>query len=279
MHQLNLKPKKNVYAVIGNPIAHSLSPLIHELFAEQTGILLYYEKIEVSSSRFEDSVKDFFNQGGMGLNITLPFKERAYAMAQVKSTRCQRVGAANTLWMKNGVLHADTTDGVGLLRDLSRHIHLTNKTLVLFGAGGAARGVIDAILQKNPAQLILSNRTIEKAQALQQIFPSILIRRFEELTEVYDILINATSASLDDKHLPLPKKILVNHPFCYDLAYARDGLTPFVQWAQSQGACAIDGIGMLIEQAAESFYIWHGVMPDTSAISLAYTARGYNLKF
>lgn len=253
---------------MGNPIAHSLSPEIHELFAEQTGILLCYEKIEVSASRFEDSVMDFFNQGGMGLNITLPFKERAYAMAQVKSTRCQQAGAANTLWMKNGVLHADTTDGVGLLRDLGRHTHLTNKTIVLLGAGGAARGVIGALLQENPAQLILSNRSIEKAQALQQIYPSITIRRFEELTESYDILINATSASLEDKHLPLPKTILVNHPFCYDLAYARDGITPFVQWAQSQGVHAIDGIGMLIEQAAESFYIWHGVMPDTAMINL-----------
>ncbi len=254
---------------MGNPIAHSLSPEIHELFAEQTGVLLCYEKIEASVLRFEDKVADFFSQGGRGLNITLPFKERAYTMAQVKSARCQEAGAANTLWINRGILHADNTDGVGLLRDLSRHFHLANKTIVLIGAGGAARGIIGALLQENPAQLIISNRSIEKANALQQIFPTVITHRFEELTKSYDIIINATSASLDDKHLPLPKTILANHPFCYDLAYTGGGITPFVQWARSQGSEAIDGIGMLIEQAAESFFIWHGVMPDTSVINLS----------
>ena len=256
----------HLYAVMGSPISHSLSPEIHQLFAEKTGILLSYEKIDVPSSRFEGVVLDFFNQGGMGLNITLPFKERAYNLAQMKSVRCQESGAANTLWMNNGVLHADNTDGVGLLRDISRHVNLTDKVIVLIGAGGAARGVIGSILQAQPEQLILSNRTMEKARVLQQWFPRLVTRSIEELTESYDIIINATSSSLNHNDLMLPKTILANHPFCYDLAYSIDSATPFVRWAQSQGSYAMDGIGMLIEQAAESFFIWHGVRPDTSFI-------------
>lgn len=259
------------YAVMGNPIAHSLSPVIHQHFAEQTGISLRYDKIEVPVELFEQYVIDFFNQPeGKGLNITQPFKERAFAMAQVKSARCLQASAANTLWMTDGKLHADNTDGVGLVRDLSRYIDLADKTIVLLGAGGAARGVIGELLKAHPARLILSNRTVEKAHALKTYFPRIHTCGFEALTKHYDIIINATSASLKNNTLTLPNTILSNHPFCYDLAYNRDNMTPFVQWAKSQGSQAKDGIGMLIEQAAEAFLIYHMVIPDTSLKKINY---------
>ena len=255
------------YAVMGNPVAHSLSPWIHQHFAEQTGLVLQYDKIEVPTPRFEDDVIEFFNQPGRkGLNITLPFKIRAYAMAEIKTSRCIQAGASNTLWMENGQLHADNTDGVGLVRDLNRYVDLTGKTIVVLGAGGAARGVIGALLHARPTRLILSNRTIEKAQALKARFPEIFPCGFEALTGQYDIIINATSASLQDTSLTLPETLLNHRPFCYDLTYRKKGFTPFVQWAKSQGAQAVDGLGMLIEQAAEAFFIWHKMMPETSML-------------
>lgn len=255
------------YAVMGNPVAHSLSPWIHQHFAEQTGLFLQYDKIEVPTPQFEEYVIEFFNQPERkGLNITLPFKVRAYAMAEIKTSRCIQAGASNTLWVENGQLHADNTDGVGLVHDLNRYVDLTNKTIVVLGAGGAARGVIGELLRARPARLILSNRTIDKAQALKARFPEIFSCGFEALTEQYDIIINATSASLQDKSLTLPETLLNNHPFCYDLTYSKKGLTPFVQWARSQGAQAVDGLGMLIEQAAEAFFIWHKVMPETTIL-------------
>lgn len=263
---MNNKAKKNTqrYAVFGHPISHSLSPEIHHQFAEQTGIALLYEKIDVELSRFEEIVMDFFHQGGSGLNITLPFKERAFKLAAIKTPRSEEAGAANTLWVKNDVLYADNTDGIGFIRDLRRYIDISNKKILIVGAGGGARGVIGAILAANPSQLILSNRSMDKAEALRRIYPKLSIQPMEKLTASYDVIINATSASLDDKMLSFPKTILDSNPFCYDLAYRREGLTPFVQWAQAQGVRAIDGIGMLIEQAAEAFYIWHGVMPNTN---------------
>lgn len=255
------------YAVMGHPIAHSLSPIIHQQFADQLGLLLQYDQIDVPVDRFERYVLDFFSQAeGKGLNITLPFKERAFAMAQIKSMRCLQAGAANTLWMADGKLHADNTDGVGLIRDLSRYIELKDKTIVLLGAGGAARGVIGELLKAHPARLILSNRTVEKAYALKSNFPDIQTCGFEALTEHYDLIINATSASLFVHALALPESILHNHPFCYDLAYSKDRMTPFVQWAKQHGSLAVDGLGMLIEQAAQAFLIWHGVMPDTKRL-------------
>lgn len=255
------------YAVIGNPIAHSLSPVIHQNFAEQTGILLHYDKIEAPVALFEQYVIDFFKrQEAKGLNITQPFKERAFAMAQIKSARCLQAGAANTLWMADGMLHADNTDGIGLIRDLNHYIDLTHKTIVLLGAGGAARGIIGELLKARPARLIVSNRSEDKAHALKINFPEIHTCGFQSLTEQYDIIINATSASLQNNPLNLPKTILTNHPFCFDLAYSKDKMTPFVEWAKSQGSLAVDGLGMLIEQAAEAFLVWHGVTVNTSLL-------------
>lgn len=251
---------------MGNPIAHSLSPFIHHCFAEQTGKQLHYEKMKVEEAFFEEQVVNFFSQGGKGLNITLPFKERAFAMAKTSTARCRQAKAANTLWMKEGQLQADNTDGVGLLRDLSRHIKLDAKRVLLLGAGGAARGVIGPLLAANIAQLVLANRTQAKATLLQTDFPQIKTTSLSDLKDGYDLIINATSVSLTEKTLVLPPTILQSSPFCYDLAYHAKGLTPFVTWAQQQGCTAVDGLGMLVEQAAEAFFIWHGLRPNTDVV-------------
>ena len=259
------------YAVMGYPIAHSLSPTIHHLFAEQTGKTVLYEKIEIDLPHFEQQVMDFFAQGGMGLNITLPCKERAFAMSDDKSGRCLKAGAANTLWMKNARLQADNTDGIGLIRALQRHVELPQKTILVIGAGGAVRGILGPLLENRPQTLVVANRTIEKALALQQHFPKMSICSLDNLSHhpacgQFDLIINATSASLGEQSVALPEAILANKPFCYDLAYNRHQDTAFIEWVKSQGCAARDGIGMLVEQAAEAFFIWHGIMPDAKSV-------------
>ncbi len=256
------------YAVMGNPIHHSLSPLIHQLFAKQTGLTLTYEKIQIDVLRFEQQVIEFFQHGGKGLNITLPCKQQAFAMSQQKTLRCQQAGAANTLWMHSGQLHADNTDGVGLLRDLSRYIHITGKKILILGAGGAARGVIGPLLAAHPEQLMIVNRTFKNAQALQDDFLNATCCRWEDLGYKcnYDIIINATSASLDGQCLVLPEQLMAAKPFCYDLAYSKRQPTAFVAFAYAHGCVAMDGLGMLIEQAAEAFFIWHNIMPNTAPV-------------
>lgn len=264
----------NRYAVMGNPVAHSLSPFIHQCFSEQTGKQLSYEKMLVTEEAFESQVANFFAQGGQGLNITLPFKQRAFAMADRSTPRCQQAKAANTLWMKEGRLHADNTDGVGLIKDLSRYLDLNAKKILLVGAGGAARGIIAPLLATNIAQLTVTNRTEEKANFLQADFPQITCSRLTELQAEYDVLINATSASLAEKAIPLPVSLLQAATCCYDLAYSAEGETAFVAWAHAQGCCqAVDGLGMLVEQAAESFFIWHGLKPDTMSVLMALKAK------
>ncbi len=255
------------FAVIGNPIEHSLSPQIHQQFAQQFNMALSYEKIKGTDSGFEIEVADFFQSGGMGLNVTLPFKQRAYALAgEGLSARCLRAGAANTLMMKNKRLHADNTDGVGLIRDLSRFINVQDKNILILGAGGAARGIIHPLLEMTPASFVLANRTIEKAESVQKEFPHIKISDFAHLNRSFDVIINATSASLEGNALNLPDLIMSSQPFCYDLAYNRQEMTPFVHYARERGCQAVDGLGMLVEQAAESFYLWHGVMPLTEPV-------------
>lgn len=251
----------NTYAVMGNPIAHSLSPTIHQNFATQTHITLQYEKLLIPIDQFEHEVIAFFKRGGKGLNITQPFKERAFLMAQVKTPRCEIAGSANTLWQVDSVLHADNTDGIGLIRDLNNYIELNEKRILLLGAGGAAKGVIGALFEANPKSITLSNRTYEKAKILQRRFPALKIVPLQKLTQSYDLIINATSSSLNQQNLPLPTNILSNRPFCYDLAYQENGLTPFLQWADYHACEVADGLGMLIQQAAEAFFIWHRVSP------------------
>ncbi len=263
------------YAVMGYPVAHSLSPIIHQLFAEQTGRALAYNKIQIDLSLFEQQVGDFFNQGGKGLNITLPCKQRAFAMSEQRSRRCMQAQAANTLWMQAGRLHADNTDGVGLLRDIGHYVELAGKKIVLLGAGGAARGVLGPLLDAHPLKLTIANRTSEKAQALHLDFPETSCQTFIDLAAYaeeysYDVIINATSASLAGDGLTLPPTLMATKPFCYDLAYNKTEATPFVAWARSIGCDAVDGLGMLIEQAAEAFFIWHGVMPDTAPVLTSF---------
>ena len=253
-------------AVIGNPIAHSLSPWIHRAFAEQVNLSLLYEKIQGNNFAFEQQVSDFFSATGKGLNVTLPFKQRAFAMAYRRSERCIKAGAANTLWCEEDRIVADNTDGAGLIRDLSHHFSLINTRVLILGAGGAARGIIHPLLDAQVKQLAIANRSSEPLKHLQAEIPQIDCLSLANLEGEFDLIINATSAGVQDTQLTLPKYILQNQPFCYDLSYKHRGSTPFIDYAQQQSCQAIDGLGMLVEQAAESFYLWHGIRPDTKPI-------------
>ncbi|WP_454781327.1 shikimate dehydrogenase [Legionella sp. WA2022007384] len=254
------------FAVMGNPIAHSLSPIIHQCFAKQLDVQLTYEKIKADDSSFEQQVSEFFTLGGKGLNVTLPFKQRAFAMAQQCSLRCTNAGAANTLWMEANQLHADNTDGVGIIRDLHRYISLYDKRVLILGAGGAARGIVYPLLEYHPAELIIANRTLAKAKDFQQAFPQTKCLSLNEVEGPFDLVINATSASLAGEFVALPTECMSAKPFCYDLSYKQNNITAFVQYARDFGCEAVDGLGMLVEQAAESFFIWHGMMPETEEV-------------
>ena len=261
------------YAVMGNPVEHSLSPIIHALFGTQTGRILSYEKILIDLLNFEQQVKDFFDQGGKGLNITLPCKQRAFALADQVTTRCATARAANTLWQNANGLQADNTDGIGLLCDLTHYIDLTDKQILVLGAGGAARGILAPLLASNPAQLTMVNRTMDKARALCADFVPTTCCSLAELNGPFDLIINATSASITGQNIMLPSSIIKPTTVCYDLAYQRTRPTPFVIWGRSQGCVAVDGLGMLVEQAAEAFAIWHGVKPEVKPV-LDYLREG-----
>ena len=255
------------YAVMGNPVQHSLSPIIHQLFAKQTGCQLQYEKIQIDLDSFEQQAQHFFNTGGQGLNITLPCKQRAFAMSDEVTARCLQARAANTLWQKAGTLYADNTDGIGLLRDLRRHMDVSGKHILLLGAGGAARGILGPLLDALPAKLTIANRTLTTALELQDEFKSRpYVSKMDELTPDYDLIINATSASFGGAFLELPEPVITHATLCYDLSYRTREATLFVANARRLGCDALDGLGMLIEQAAEAFFIWHGVMPITADI-------------
>lgn len=252
-----------LFAVIGNPIDHSLSPLIHTLFAKQIGIDLSYQTIEMDLNHFEQQVRDFFCAGGAGLNVTLPGKQRAFAMSDVATARCLKAKAANTLWHDGSKLYADNTDGIGLLRDLTRYTSLSNKRILLLGAGGAARGVLTPLLEAKPASLTITNRTTAKADTLSQEFPPSVSINLNDLdSRSFDLIINATCAN----NLALSTSIMTPNTQCFDLNYQQQGTTPFVKWAKEQGFIAVDGLGMLIEQAAEAFYIWHKIFPNTTLV-------------
>lgn len=253
------------FAVMGSPIEHSLSPVIHRCFAEQFNISLDYKKIKTNED-FEQQVSNFFRQGGKGLNVTLPLKERAFALANQATARCQLAGAANTLWMDAYQVHADNTDGVGLVRDLARYLPLHDKRILVLGAGGAARGIIAPLLEQQPSFLMCANRTLSKAQALQLIFPKIQCSDLASLSGEFDLIVNATSASIEQESVSLPTHCLQKKTWCYDLAYQLHQPTAFVRYAQQNGCEAVDGLGMLVEQAAEAFAIWHGVSPNTQAV-------------
>jgi len=263
------------YAVMGNPIAHSKSPRIHALFAAQTGQHLEYRAILVDPGGFAAAARAFRAAGGKGLNVTVPFKQDAWVFADLLSARAERAGAVNTLIFEPGGVRGDNTDGVGLVRDLTANhgYRLAGQRVLLLGAGGAARGVLQPLLAEKPARLIIANRTADKALELALRF-SDLGRvsgcGFAELAgEQFDLIVNATAAGLGGAVPALPDGVLAPNGWCYDLIYG-DGPTAFVRWGLERGAArALDGLGMLVEQAAESFYLWRGVWPETGPVIAA----------
>ncbi len=257
------------YAVVGNPVAHSKSPNIHAEFARQTGQDMAYERLLAPLDGFAETVDRFRTEGGKGLNVTVPFKEQAFAYAGNKTARAQAAGAINTLkFDETGVL-GDNTDGAGLVRDLTTNLQLplNGKRILLMGAGGAARGVIGPLLNEQPQTLVLANRTVDKAQLLANLFgQGIMASSYEALYgQRFDLVINATSASLQGELPPLPEGLLNPDALAYDMMYGAE--TPFMKWAKLQGAAKVsDGLGMLVEQAAESFFLWRAVRPDTRTV-------------
>lgn len=260
------------YAVVGNPIDHSKSPLIHRLFAEQCKQDMHYDLMKAPLDGFEDSVQQFFSGGGGGLNVTVPFKEQAWQLAAQLTPRARLAGAVNTLYLdQHGQLCGDTTDGVGLVNDILDNYRgkITGKRLLVLGAGGAVRGVLEPLLKQQPMELVVANRTAAKAELLAQDFAAlgnISGCGFAGISGSFDLVINGTSASLQGQLPPLPSGVLADGGWCYDMMYGAEP-TPFMLWATEQGAEKVmDGLGMLIEQAAEAFSIWRDVRPQTSAI-------------
>ena len=261
------------YALVGHPVAHSRSPLIHQMFAQQTGENLTYELIDALPDQFETAVLGFSAAGGQGMNVTVPYKEAAFALCKTHGDEARAAGAVNTISFRAGSVHGDNTDGTGFIRDLctNQEQEVASRRLLILGAGGAARGIIHPILAQRPAELVVANRTIERAENLLEFFGSpdgFSICGFDELGDAgqFDIVINATSAGLKGEQPPFPASLVNEDTFCYDLAYSLKP-TPFVTWAQANGAVnAVQGWGMLVEQAADSFEIWRGKRPNTQLI-------------
>jgi shikimate dehydrogenase len=261
------------YAVFGQPINHSKSPRIHQLFAEQTQQALTYVAQEVSAIDFSQALKQFIAQGGKGLNCTVPLKELAWQAAEHLTERAQRAKAVNTLVIQaNGHLLGDNTDGIGLVKDLTLNhaIELKNKRILILGAGGATRGILAPIISCQPSQISIANRNLSKAETLVAEFTDLSLLNGCEYADLagqsYDVILNATSASLSNELPPLPQGLLAAAGSCYDLAYGNQP-TAFVKWGYQQEALnSLDGLGMLVEQAAEAFYLWRGIRPQTAAI-------------
>ena len=271
------------YGVMGHPIAHSKSPIIHVRFARQTKQAMSYRAIDVQPGRFTQAVLDFRDAGGKGLNVTLPFKEEAWELAEVRTARAERAGAANTLWFdEKRRLCGDNTDGVGLVTDLviNHAITITGATVLLLGAGGAARGVIGPLLACDPAELVIGNRTASRAEQLARLFGDFYRVQGCGLVDLrsrqFDLIINATSASLQGRVPAVPDTVLTPGGRCYDMMYS-DRPTAFMEWGNARGASkSVDGLGMLVEQAAESFFRWRGVRPDTAGVIAALRAGNEN---
>lgn len=260
------------YAVIGHPVAHSRSPFIHARFAAQTGQSLSYTTIDATPERFASTVREFFAGGGKGLNVTIPHKEAAALLVDELTPRAARAGAVNLLAArKDGSVLGDNADGAGLVRDLvdNHHVGIAGQRLLLLGAGGGARGVIAPLLELKPGELTIVNRNVARARDLAHAFSDVGSLRaigYDQLDgPAYDLVINATAASHAGEIPPVPPAVVDAHSFCYDLSYGHGG-TPFTRWAQQRGSRAIMGLGMLVEQAAESFQLWRGIRPDTAAV-------------
>ncbi len=260
------------YAVFGNPIKHSKSPVIHTLFAEQCSQQMVYRAVRVELDDFAGAARRFFDDGGSGLNITVPFKHDALEFADRLSARAERAGAVNTLMRApDGGIDGDNTDGVGLLRDLTANLGWVVRGLrvLLIGAGGAARGVLEPLLREQPQILMIVNRTAERAQLLAQEFADVGPLEgggYEQASGQFDLVINASAAGLVGAPPELPGSLLTERSCCYDMVYGAQP-TPFMRWAAHHAAWAVaDGLGMLVEQAAESFYLWRKVRPDTRVV-------------
>ncbi|MGH1536670.1 MAG: shikimate dehydrogenase [Gammaproteobacteria bacterium] len=258
------------YAVIGNPIEHSKSPDIHLLFADQTGEQLHYEKILADENKFSQVVSKFFADGGKGLNVTVPFKNDACAFVDELTDYAKNAGAVNTIYKNDdGRFIGANTDGIGLLRDLKKtlRVPIINTKILIVGAGGATQGIVEPLLNEQPAELIITNRTVSKADAITQQFKDVGNITSCALDDIpkhpFDLVLHATSAGLQGNNVELPSEIVGPTTCCYDLLYS-DQDTPFMAWAKNHHAGkVVDGFGMLLEQAAEAFYIWRGQRPDT----------------
>jgi shikimate dehydrogenase len=270
----------DTYAVIGNPVSHSKSPLIHAEFARQTGERVSYGLLHAELEDFEAAVRRFREGGGQGLNVTLPFKHRAYATADHRSERAEQAQAVNTLSFAGDAVSGDNTDGIGLVRDLAQNLEFAvgGARVLLMGAGGAAYGVCGSLLAQQPAALVVANRTRGKAVELAARFAKgfagadIAARDYEELSgSTFDLVINATSAGLSDAMPALPREVFAPGALAYDMMYGKS--TPFLELASAAGVRTADGLGMLVEQAAESFFIWRAVRPDTAPV-IAFLRQG-----
>lgn len=273
------------YAVIGNPVAHSRSPFIHQRFAQQTGEAIAYERVLCPLEGFEAALRGFAAGGGRGCNVTLPFKFEAARLAARCSDRATLAGAANVLRFDcpdDGGWYADNTDGIGLVRDIERNagVLLVGKRVLLVGAGGAGAGVLGPLLAAKPAALVLANRSHGKAQALVASHArwaaeqgvALSATPLEQPGSAFDVLVNASSSSLQGAASPVPASVLAPGALALDLMYG-PAAEAFVRWAQSAGAIGRDGLGMLVEQAAEAFFIWRGVRPDTAPVLQALRAE------
>ena len=263
------------YCVLGNPVAHSRSPAIHAQFAVQCGQDLVYEALLAPLDGFAETVRGFVAAGGKGANVTVPFKEEAFRLCTRRSARAERAGAVNTLAFAADEIHGDNTDGAGLVRDIEVNLGfaLAGKRILLLGAGGAARGAIAPLLACNPASLSIANRSVDKAEALAAQFSDLAAVDAENYAKTengrFDVVINATSASLSGEALPLPPGVFAPGSLAYDMMYGK-GETPFLALARAQGAARLaDGLGMLVEQAAEAFLVWRGVRPDSKPVLAA----------
>jgi shikimate dehydrogenase len=258
------------YAVIGNPVSHSKSPLIHALFAAQTGQDMSYVAIEAPLDGFEATVLRLKAEGFKGANVTVPFKFKAFELCDKRTERAKAAQAVNTLSFEDGQVGGDNTDGAGLVADITRNLEvdLSGKKVLLLGAGGAAYGVVRQLLGVG-CKVVVANRTVEKAEQMAKEFASfgrLSASSFEALAgQSFDVVINATSSGLADEMPPLPPGLFAPHALAYDMMYGRE--TPFMKFARRQGVALVsDGLGMLVEQAAEAFYIWRGVRPETAPV-------------
>jgi shikimate dehydrogenase len=260
------------YAVIGNPIQHSRSPEIHQAFARQTGEEISFVRLLAPENDFENVIRRFINEKGKGLSVTMPFKQQAFALSDVTSERASRAAAVNTLLIDDkGEIQGENTDGPGLVTDITENLdwRITNRRVLIVGAGGAARGILESICLESPSHVQIANRTESRAHRLAGQFAEmghISSSSIHQLDEPFDLILNATGASLQGSNLHVPAAVIGRHTHCYDLAYAEQQ-TPFNRWCQDQGAVATaDGLGMLVEQAALAFKLWRGTSPDTQPI-------------